>query len=102
MEREEIEKCPVSITDWSTKDWLNEIYRNYATLMAIATGAAAQSGHIKLRDVVLADKMARTLVKISNLVEKERKQSRAQPGGSAEPSSRYGKREGSQISRDHL
>lgn len=88
MEREEIEKCPVSITDWSTKDWLNEIYRNYATLMAIATGAAAQSGHVKLRDIVLAGKMARTLVKISNLVEKEQKRSCDQLGGSAEPSSR--------------
>lgn len=44
MEREEIEKCPVSITGWSTKDWLNEIYRNYATLMAIATGPRHKVG----------------------------------------------------------
>lgn len=88
MEREEIEKCPVSIADWGVKEWLDEIYKNYAKLAAVAMGSAAQSGHIKLRDVVLADRMARTLVKISILVEKERKQSRAQPGGSAEPSSR--------------
>lgn len=75
MEREEIEKCPVGISDWGTKEWLDEIYRNYAMITAIAIGAAAQGGHIKFRDVAIADRMARTLVMISNLVEKEQKRS---------------------------
>ncbi len=88
MEREKIEKCPVSIPDWGTEKWLDEIYRNYATIMAIATGAAAQSGHIKLGDVALADRMARTLIAISNLVEKERKRSCVQQEDSAKQSSR--------------
>ncbi len=77
MNQEETKKCSDCICEQSTEEWLEEVYRSYAALMAIVTGAAAYGGNIKLRDVLLAERMTKTLVTISNLIEKERKQTRA-------------------------
>ncbi len=70
MDPKEIKKCPGD--DWGTREWLEEIYRNYAILTAIATGVPAENERVELRDITLANEMAQTLIEISNLVEKER------------------------------
>lgn len=88
MEREEIEKCPVSFRDWGTKERLEEAFKSYALIAAIVTKSIAESGRIKLKDICLVNETIRTLAIISNLAEKEQKRSCDQLGGSAEPSSR--------------
>ncbi len=69
MNPKEIKKCPSD--DWGTREWLEEIYRNYAILTAIATGVPAENECVEFRDIILANEMTQTLIEISNLVEKE-------------------------------
>jgi len=88
MEREEIEKCPVSFRDWGTKERLKKAFKSYALIAAVVTKSIAESGRIRLKDICLANETIRTLAMISNLAEKEQKRSHARQEDSAEPSSR--------------
>ncbi len=79
MKEMEKEKHSDVFDDQSALDWLNEIFKNYASMVDVAIGAPAQSGRVSLKDLALAREMIQTLVMISSLIEKERKRSRVRP-----------------------
>lgn len=88
MNQEEIKKYPVYIKDWGTRERLEKAFESYAAIAAVITTAIAESGQIKLKDIQLANEAVRTLVMISNLIERAQEQSRGQQEDSAKPSSR--------------
>ncbi len=75
MEEMEKEKHSDDALNQSAECWLEELFRNYAWMAAVAVASMAQSGWVELRGLRLANETVRTLVMISDLIEKERERS---------------------------
>ena len=73
MNEMKAEKHLADVIDGGAGDRLNEIFENYAWIVAVVMMAIAESGRVQLRDLKLAKEMVQTLTAISNLIEKERK-----------------------------